>query len=353
MPRHSPPSRRFTRESIIESIKTALWVVPITLLIWFYAEREQNTKEFNFPCVIKVRCSDPNLIATIIYPPDQMVTATLSGPQARLDTVKSLLTGGSSPSPVEIVIPSQTPGTVDLPAAASMSSQRVFHDNLVTVESCVPPSLRIQVDRVEERDAKVVVPISATNLEGPASFDPPYVRVRGPQNAVNSITRKDAKGNPLVAADFSKFSDMLALPGEHDLRGVPLELPSANPNVKLDPATVTAHVTVRRADVSATLDAVPIFPYAPRSVEDEYKIEFVGGDTLPNIHVSGPPDEIALLTSGKKKPTAMLAYSREDIPTAGGRRAPQFLGLPDHVTVDPADASREIEFKLTKRSATE
>ena len=32
---------RFTREAVISNLKTLAWVVPLTLLIWIYAEREQ------------------------------------------------------------------------------------------------------------------------------------------------------------------------------------------------------------------------------------------------------------------------------------------------------------------------
>ncbi len=88
------------------------------------------------------------------------------------------------------------------------------------------------------------------------------------------------------------------------------------------------------------------------TLEDEYKIEFVGGDTLPNIHISGPPDEIAMLQTNKVKPTAMMTFTRDDGLTGGGRRAPVFVGLPEHVTVAPVDKAREVEFRLTKRGTT-
>src|SRR5215211_3341785 len=31
----------FTRENVVSNLKTLAWVIPLTLLIWIYAEREQ------------------------------------------------------------------------------------------------------------------------------------------------------------------------------------------------------------------------------------------------------------------------------------------------------------------------
>src|SRR5205807_2622098 len=52
---------RFTRENVISNLKTLAWVVPLTLLIWIYAEREQvaTTKDVAVP--FDMVSLDPNV----------------------------------------------------------------------------------------------------------------------------------------------------------------------------------------------------------------------------------------------------------------------------------------------------
>ncbi|HEY8666900.1 MAG TPA: hypothetical protein VIL86_09555, partial [Tepidisphaeraceae bacterium] len=75
----------FTRENVIDQSKTLAWVIPLTFLIWVYAEREQVAKEEKFQFPIEVRSNDANKIVTIVEPRDKKMTADLQGPQANLE----------------------------------------------------------------------------------------------------------------------------------------------------------------------------------------------------------------------------------------------------------------------------
>src|SRR5204862_8309537 len=84
-------------------LRSLLWVAPLTLLIWIYAEREQQipgTARFQ----IAIKSADPTQVASVANANDQNVTATLKGPKARLDEAKERLDPRSSSGPVQILI---------------------------------------------------------------------------------------------------------------------------------------------------------------------------------------------------------------------------------------------------------
>ena len=56
--------RMFTLENLSSGLKTFMWVAPLTILIWVYAEREQVVqKEVTLP--IAVKSTDPKLIVSL------------------------------------------------------------------------------------------------------------------------------------------------------------------------------------------------------------------------------------------------------------------------------------------------
>src|SRR5947208_12416100 len=86
-----------TREQIISNLKTLAWVVPLTLLIWIYAEREQvaTTKDVAVP--FELVSVDPNVAVTLNRAQDKNLILELQGPQARLQDVLTKLRGGMLP----------------------------------------------------------------------------------------------------------------------------------------------------------------------------------------------------------------------------------------------------------------
>src|SRR4051794_11166045 len=54
----------FTRDNVISNLKTLAYVIPLTLLIWIYAEREQvaTTKDVAVP--FELQSVDPDRVVT-------------------------------------------------------------------------------------------------------------------------------------------------------------------------------------------------------------------------------------------------------------------------------------------------
>ena len=87
----------FTRENIISNLKTLAWVVPLTLLIWIWAEREQVQPAKDVSVPFELVSSDPNRIVSLKPPQDKNLVLELQGPQGRLQELLSRLRGGNMP----------------------------------------------------------------------------------------------------------------------------------------------------------------------------------------------------------------------------------------------------------------
>ena len=67
-----------SRDSLMSSFKTLLWLAPLTGLIWIYAEREQVVSLPGQAITVGVRSNDPNTFVRLAS--DPRVTVRLSGP---------------------------------------------------------------------------------------------------------------------------------------------------------------------------------------------------------------------------------------------------------------------------------
>src|SRR5271165_6426917 len=96
-------SRRFyhglTRENIGSFLKTMAWAAPLTVLIWVYAESEQQVTDVNEPISIEVRSRDPGKVVTLERGVRSII-CDLSGPRSNLDRFKDTLSA-SSPIVIE------------------------------------------------------------------------------------------------------------------------------------------------------------------------------------------------------------------------------------------------------------
>src|SRR6185369_2773431 len=89
--------QNFTRENVISNAKTLAWVIPLTLLIWIWAEREQVATTKDEPVPFELVNNDGERSVTLKPPQDRNVILELQGPYARLQDVLNKLRGGNMP----------------------------------------------------------------------------------------------------------------------------------------------------------------------------------------------------------------------------------------------------------------
>jgi hypothetical protein len=329
----------FTRENLISTMKTLAWVIPLTLLIWVYAEREQLATDPDVTIAIAVKSTDPSRIVTLVRPVEGLITCTLQGPRSRLDLVRELLQPHNNAPPITVEIDNATPlgPSIPIPLLQKIENNPKFKNNGVSVIRCSPEDILVSVDRLEEREATVVAPANIPSLES-ATFAPATVRVRGPHQLLETLS---ANGHLTVTADIAALPE-LKTPGKHTVNNVQL-LPDQN--LTISNAPLQAVLTVKEPDVEYEVKDLPVLIEGPGTLFNRYRINY---DTiLPSVKVSGPPAQIEKLKSGEIHPVAKLRISTEDIKNP--KPLPlQIEDLPPGVSVSPSE-NPEATFSVVDR----
>jgi hypothetical protein len=251
------------------------------------------------------------------------------------------------------ISPTLSPGrTHELNTLSQIRNASIFTDTGVSVESCRPAMVSVFVDEIVERELVVQATPKIAGVQS-VTFDPPIVKIRGPKAQLDTLDSVDDQGRHIVSADLSNYA-VLRTPGQHDLNDVPIVRPFRDDHVTLTPAKVKASVQVKESDATLTIAVMSIFVQHPPGLLDGFQVVFLNPDKpiLTNVTVVGPPDKIEQMQKEdfSPKPKAILEVAREDAGEARTRRLK--YDLPEGVRVSPDDARREIEFKLTTRTAS-
>src|SRR4051794_25546245 len=135
--RHLPTAEQFT-----SFLKTLVWVAPLTLLIWVYAEREQVVTLPGVTIPIDVRTNGHNRLVNLRRPDDKLIVVELAGARASLDRVRELLKPAPGGAPIQIYVDEKlATGGKDLPTLSQIANNPVFVNNGITVKSAQPPTL--------------------------------------------------------------------------------------------------------------------------------------------------------------------------------------------------------------------
>jgi len=341
-------ARRFTsREQIGTFLKNLILVVPITLLIWVYAERENEVSATRVLIPFEIVSGDPSRIVDVIGMDERTVVADLWGSRSRLDTVIDQLVVKDGSAPVRITVDSSLePGKQHtLRLLPVIDADSIFAQSGVSVSNMNPPTISVFVDKIVTRDLLLQAPPGVTNIES-VVFDPPTARVTGPEQM---ILKAERAGTLIVYADLSRLPSSL-VPGPHTEKSVTLLRPVESPDVSITPATVAATFTVREANVDYTFRSMAVFLMAPANIQAQYVVQYE--PILNNVTVTGPPQKIEMLQDPnfQPKPRAVLELSREDV-TSPRPKTLRFLDLPEGVTVNQDAATREVTYRLVDRAA--
>jgi len=324
--------RLFSRDNIFGFVKSMAWVIPLTLLIWIYAEREQVKSEPNVKVQIEVpSSSSPNQAVTLLNPQDHTVIVTLSGPQFKVDNVKEGLLHGAHPP--AIPLPASLPAGRESSISVLEYLHGWFRNQGVNLESCTPENLDVMVDSIDSYYYTVETPKDLPSLQS-CHFDPPNVLVRGPDKVFHDLQDKIH-----VVAQIAGRPE-LNDPGIHNLSDVRLTLSVNNPALELQQPTLQATITVKDADITMELKNLSVRVMAPVSILDNYHVKCQA--ILPSVTVKGPPAAIEQLREGgtKYQPYAALPVSSDDANNPAPQRDLMILGLPDGVSVVPSPSLR-------------
>jgi hypothetical protein len=340
--------RHLRRENIVDAIKTAAWVIPLTVLIWFYAEQEQAYSEPRVQALVALKSPDPNRIVTLANPNDESILVSLSGRRAKVEAVKAELAKNTPEGRVPIVVPTgYSTGEHQLATQQLVQDAPVFVNNGVTVVSVSPMTIGVVVDTYTDIQVPVQVPPEANNI-GSAVFEPPNVRVFGPKEVLKAAVKN---GQAVAYADFSKIPE-LTRAGPHEPVQVPVTTPvTKNEHVTISPGTVMATVTVQSSTISRQWPSMPIWVEGAEGVRNDFKVE--GDLIVKDVTLIGPPDKIQEIVNQTYVPHATLQLTREDAQAGQIRQRKLWFdngSLPPGVTVSKADQDRTYDFRVVPRN---
>lgn len=338
----------FSREQVVAGLKTLLWVAPLTLLIWVYAEREQIATLPNPVTIpVTVTSNDPTRIVTLTRPTDPFVMATITGPRAQLDALRERLESRNS-APVHIEVEKgREPGTHRIPASRVGQDKR-FADAGVTVTGLQPELIEVVVDNLVEVDADVrsTGKLSTMFLKEP-TFEPAAVKVRGPESVLNAAKAEgrlfvpaDLTGRPEIAAAAERRAETVTVP---DVEVAP-PLKDARVTVA-GPKMVSATVYLK-AGREYTIPTMSVFVVSPPGLLKDHVVSY--DDQLRDVTVIGPEEEIEKLGREAYKAKAMFEISIDDA-GLGQRTAQLKYDLPTGVSPKPGQPTT-ISFELNRRS---
>jgi YbbR domain-containing protein len=326
----------FTRENVTGFLKNMAWTIPITILIWVYAEREQEVLETDQTIAIEVTSKDHSKVVSLA-PGEKAIMCDLKGPRSNVDRFKASL---STSEPITIDLDTHNLPNQEEPILTleNLKENPRFKEAGVTIEKCTPPTLTVFVDTVETRQLPVQAPANIPGLKN-ATFNPPTVSVTGPSRVLEQMAH--------VTADIGSLPS-LNQPGPHAAEKVSL-VADAISSLTYSPAQVDATLTVEEKDVVYTCKNVPVWFDIQPTTADQFAIQVVNnGGFVPKVEVIGPPEQIARLRRGDvAAPRAVLEIGPDNVRNTNPVPL-RIEGLPDGVRLNGPNP--EISFTATPRS---
>ena len=329
-------------EQSLNFLKNLVWVIPLTLLIWIYAEREQTVTLPTEPVSIDVRTNDNNRIVSLRLPQDPNIIVELSGPRARIDRVRDLLQPKPDGAAIQIYVDPQIGvGVQQLLTINQINNLPVFKNNGITVKSAQPPYLSVDIDEYEKRVVPIRVPPDLAGLlSDQTRFVPDMVEIRAPKQA---IEKAEANNQLFVYPDLPKRDELKTRTGTITLENVPVYWPDYAPDgrqlsrrrehVSYTPRTVAAKLDIKQRDLEYVIPSVPIFKETPNGFEINYTV-VIEPATFSNVTVTGPAEQIEGIKKGTLKVKARLEISSLDLNKLGTPdRKPLQWDLPPGVSL--------------------
>jgi hypothetical protein len=313
--RHMGTTRRwmrdtFNREQLVAGLKQLMWVAPLTMLVWIYAERAQQVDD-TIRVTIEAHSSDPKTAVRLVDPPDGSVLMNIKGPRSRVDEMHRTIE--SRPTPVRFEVPPGLPTGTQHLLEVKQSVQNDSRFAGVAVTGSQPPRVNVAVDRLEERIVPVQLRAEDRVKFEQQVFTPSEVKVRVPAKTLEG----PLKNNVIVYADLSNFPDMTPGP-KSDVRGMPLKVDKAEglPDVTVEPSTAMVSLTVRQANKSLTLNQLIIREEDDSSLlRNAARVRF--DPNMYQVKLQGPPDSIALIERNPENARAVITFSREELEKGG------------------------------------
>jgi hypothetical protein len=345
------------REKVLDVLKTLVWVIPLTILIWVYAEREQNVDLKNVTIPVRVVVNNSGKVVTLR---DAAITATVTGPHTNVQEFLRRLERTDQPVLVHAIDPGTPAGEIQIPAAV-LNDDPVLVRNGISLSDINPKSLQATVDDLVSEELPVRVPGKVTGLEGEPRFTPDTVKVTAPRSLFDEAKRLQKSDTPYLTVDLTKLGELKS-PGTHDVSVPLISGVFAAPHVRIaapdvnGALSVNAHFTVRQTLKTFKVRNVSIWPAGPSQWLRRHDVEIVGSDTFEEVILEGPPEKIDQLANESADPSqADLLYAYVNLGGVGDEsgelpnRAVTFH-FPEGTRLAPGQRNFAVTVRVTPRA---
>ena len=305
--------RGWTRERSMEVIRTLVYVVPLTLLIWVWAQDQQIDVRDQQNVPVHIDHLDGQKVVTVLRTSTGeqvtrrggsiLATLTLRGPRIGLNSVlRSMSEEQRSPLfSIRLRDPVTQQTTVSLEEL--LNDIALLRDAGVSVVQVTPSDLLISIEDRKQVEARVVAAnVDPDDLAGPVAFEPDRIMLSGPASAINDLVGAD--GQVTLPAELPDD----AMPGDHEV-SLAVRVPEALAGrVSPDATFVTARYTLRekREDTLVLPFAVPVMAEVAAAWQGELVAYEYDPVVLPAVRVKGPSDIIDALRRSDERLRAQI-----------------------------------------------
>ena len=352
--------RGWTRQRAKDVFFTLVYVVPLTLLIWVWAQDQQIETATQQNVTVAVNHTDAQKVVTLLGTeggerlkerPDGaiLVDLTLQGPRAGLDRVIRTLRDESPGSPFKVELHGSAARQTTVGLRDPLADSPLLRDAGVGVLEVSPADVIVSIEDKRQVQATVVAggKLPAEELAAPPVFDPPTVAVEGPADLIGKLVGPD--GGFQVVADLPADAE----PGEQT-QTVPVHLPQRVgklPAVSLGRPDVKATFTRRpKQQVELALGPVALVVAKPAAMEATV-VGRTERDTLSGLVVEGSREAIARLRADESAVQAVVTLRRyDDAADPQTIRRAVRVWLPEGVTLKGEPP--EVAVRVSRRDAT-
>jgi hypothetical protein len=336
----------------MSSLRSLLWVVPLTVLIWIYAEREQEVTLTNVTIVVAPPAGQPGRLLVHFAPGAiHSIHVDMRGRQALVEDAKELLEANAVPLELDRDL---TPGDHAIDIATVLNRDPRVVSKGIQIRNCVPAEVTVTVETIKEVNVDVRArPEDVKGLPTPG-FEPTKVKVTLPEADYNKAVAEDRL---YVYPNLKPYSEMLAQTGKQIIQNVPLLPGFDNPtgSATISPAVVKVTVDRPNSEASITLNSFPVFASNPASARaKQFEVQWT--TTIEHVTIVGPLDKVNALRNGELLDGAAFGPHADfdvDFSKPADTQIEAHLNfvLPSGMKVIDDDAKRTISYKLVPRSS--
>lgn len=326
-----------------ESIKNAILVTLVTLVVWVYAEQENPAEPLTRDVTLKLVADAGSAFIPLLIEPHRSYAIEIQGPTRELRNLEEVLARAGDVIPITVGqgVPA-TPGQHTVLLDEVLEAHEWFARRGVTVTTPEPQIVEITVDEWQN----VQLPVRAegfddVELEGPPIVEPSTVPVRVAGMLARRVVADELWLQAIPdAADLARLAEGQS----HTIEAAvsPLNFTASDDTFRIDDDTVLLTFRVKSRIAQTTRAAVPI-KLVITPLDQDHQVTLTAS-VIPEVRFSGPRETIERIRNDEIKVFGHLDLTSEDFQKGITEKVVSFDHLPGvEVTNGPHVARFTIE----------